>query len=538
MAWQAIDQAEVQADAQLASHLGKTIASNVRAAQQARLRSCTASWDQRYPPLLTALPTGGGQERVGIPLLWYKTARATSLRLRVRHDVQVASLTLGAAVVPWSGYRLALPPIEDSVTCGSTGAQTTELDLDVSAYHPDQLLVVWLIALDASEVTASDEELTDGGSGTGLSGWNTRALECDWAGGSTATHWSASGDFVDEIVPYRIDIVSGATAATATWDQSRTPRVLPAPRFALRFVKDHGGQDVIYVWPPLENGDPTPWLLTTTDWVRRTPVAYTHLLGLELVETAASELPAIGTAYDPGSPASFLSGQRLYAEGEQVFRDHTSVHAVHPGAWQDADADTAFDLVDRLAHAADLSTGGYATIARTVGGEPDRCLSAAGDSLYRVRYEVDALIALTAFGEGTTDLLLRLYLQSYTGSSQLAGSIVAITGVPVNGADRPNAALYRPSPGNWLRHCGNNRVAQTARHTLRGAWPSSLLGDLVLVRVGLSITDDSTSERRALLLTGALGDQVGVPTTPSVQAHLIGWHVAIARTADSDAMGV
>ena len=59
-------------------------------------------------------------------------------------------------------------------------------------------------------------------------------------------------------------------------------------------------------------------------------MGYSRLRGLEIYESAATALPALGTDLEPGEPTSAGAAQRVYAEALDVFSEHTSARAIGP----------------------------------------------------------------------------------------------------------------------------------------------------------------------------------------------------------------
>lgn len=537
MTFRKIDAAAITADLALASPLGRYIADSHREAQQTRLRACTHLLDVRQPPLMCGLPAGDGGDvvespRAGLPYLWRKTTRATQLTVRVRHDVKVQPVTVGACVLPLREQLRAgvsIPPTEDSELISSTGETTTELVLDLSPYAADELLIVWITW--ASGVTSTSTELLDASDDSALQGWGPRGVLL-----AAPDHWVDASTWTDEIAPYLISLVSGGakgSEADAEYDPERSPNPMPSGRLALRF-SDAG--EAIYVWPPYgyanTGGDaPDP----TTEYVRRTEIGYSEVFGVELRESSATPLPDYGTAFDPLQPTSYLAAQQLYTQGEELFRTHTRVLAIAPQI-QPPDLDPVSALGYQLRWGRRRAVGAAATeIASCLVGNGDGYTNAAGSSKSRVRYQVDALLALIAPGlesEAAADLAISSYCTDLDGGNASTPAVATFEGVAPNWATPNNASdRISPTPGNWLGFWGEERTGDWARHVLKGAWPEELVRSWRVVPVSLEVLDDSSAERRRLTFTVRWGDESNLPRSLSIYCVVVAFGVRDAPRA-------
>lgn len=537
MTFRKIDAAAITADLALASPLGRYVADSLREAQQVRLRGCSHAVDARQPMLMCGVPAGDdaelGTSRACLPLLWRKTARATTLTVRVRHNVVVQPVTVGACVIDARTQLrggVPIPRDEDSATISSTGEVTTELELDVTPHAADQLLVVWLSWRSGA---GDSTELLNASDDSALLGWDDRGVTL-----TAPDHWVDTSTWQTEVAPYAISLVSGASKGSegdGAYDPDRDPDPFPFGRLALRFDAD---EDRIDVWPPYgysNSGANAPD--TATEYVRRVELGYSEVLGVELRESAAAALPGYGHAFDALQPTSYLTAQHLYTLGEELFRAHTRVHAVAPQLLPtDLDPDLS-DYLNRWTRR--RAVGDSATeVASCLVGNGDGYLTAAGASRTRIAYQVDVVVALVALGQtsGAGDLVVSAYCTDLDGSDASAAVTLTLPGVAPNISIPRGGAGTLGGPGDWLGYFGGgHRSGEWRRHVLRGAWPEGLWPGLRLARASLEVLDDDTSERRRLTVQVRWGDEVSIPRSNTVWCEVLAFGVRDA-TRSTDAL--
>lgn len=540
MTFRQINQAALADDDALSSAIGRYIADGLAEAALVRRRGASACWDVRAAPIACGVPHGAAAMGRGCAaFLWRKVEGDTELEIDVRHSAEGGTVTLGACTQRYDDWARGRPCPRSEVTDTASGGKTTTTlgPLDVTSYRPDELIVVWVTWL-SEVVTADAEELETSGGATALSTWLPREILL-----AGADHWNGTGTpaFGSEIAPYLIEFVSGASGAAASYDTNRDPYNLPDGRLALRFndVK----RDAIFVWPMLPHELAGSYSVGSSDWIRRTPLAHSLLYSVTLRVSDAEAPPGYGAAFDSYARAAVGPAQRLYTQGEAVFRLPTRVHAVAPAPDpSDNDTNGAFGDADRYTTFG-TATGSMTRIASALVGHGDRYLTPEGDARYRVRYRVTALLAPVIRGaEGGdyhADLVFDVQLAGFDGTSGVTSDEVSYPGVRPFVAQSNGGLEISSSVGNWVAFTGENAEWDWSRHTLRGLWPEGRTGALGrgLLRVDLEVLDTETVERRRLTLRGKLGATTSLPGRYPLRLYVVGLYVDDAPETDDALIG-
>lgn len=234
-----LDEAAVAADEPFDGFVTASLCGNAEAAYQARGRR----WGRSFPLSDGALVTACEQRPIAYPLGQYRVSKgATRLKVKLRYEVQDASVYAGLAVVdPTQDGRpqfVNYYPFDDTLAVTGAKSTTTLTSADVSRYQGREVLV-FLVVAGAESGTTSSMNVS---SGTSVIGGFNRVVNL------TGITWP-SGCLI-------IDFDRGAGGANADG-------AFPEPRLILR----RSGNDV-WVWPRFAYDEFTG----TPDWA--TP-AYT-----------------------------------------------------------------------------------------------------------------------------------------------------------------------------------------------------------------------------------------------------------------------
>lgn len=330
MTFRPIDSASaaLAADAGLASAILTYVAESGAQTLTDCTRSCTATYDYRHPPLLHSIPgfdsTGAidpDQQLGWIPYLWVAGPGATGVTVRVRMTRAVGSGTLGLHITDLASYVRGRR-LPDAVDTDANGAGETTVTMTATYPFVEGEAYVIAISWASTAGTAEwwfDANTVDGGGaptgGSPWGGWYDSFIYADQA----STYWSNGVDaptaHADTTAPYAVEVLDGVTYDVAAWGESKasTAEVLPQGRLAFRqeasFSRYVSAKDAIFVWPPMPDrlSDVVVGLTAAQTWVRRTPLSYAKIHGVEIIETVLAPA-ALGTRYAPEQPASHRAG--------------------------------------------------------------------------------------------------------------------------------------------------------------------------------------------------------------------------------------
>lgn len=314
MAFQKIDENAFSADKSMSAADMQDLAGNVRAAQEARLRSATWATDVRNPLRLCSL------ERFCIPFLWKLSPRADGMKLRIRHKVGVGTFNFGAVASPLSALSAPVQADQDTQAPGISASEiTTTLSLSSTDMRAMSGWMLVFLTFKSTEDTANEVKITNSTTGSDaghLKDWGTIVVDFN----------AASGQFGDEIPCAALEFRSydPSVPTTPAYDDDFHPGKVQVTR-----ADDTAKR--LFVWPGSGHITNTPRdLANVRDVAYWIPLSYADVYSVQIIETDSRSLGGYGTAYNAKQAPSALQARRLYGQAEQVLAQFTRVHHLGP----------------------------------------------------------------------------------------------------------------------------------------------------------------------------------------------------------------
>lgn len=512
MAYKFVDKSVASPGMSLASVVLQRISDNIRATQQSRTRGGTIWFDVRDPLAMCGIPadTQDTQTRSVYPIVFRLSDenRVNEITVRFRYNTPLAlGCTVGICAI--SVDRLWEPPPADENTVTLSGSTTGTGSLSVSVQGLGPVVVVFLTCV--SEFGTA-ELLYEPGSPdvTGLDEFRTLYVKC--ALNSDARQWAGSTTVSDEIAPYRLELGRAAATKGGTfdhtqwaWDEDRTPQAYPPALLCRRIERVSSNEAYCMVWPPDTSlrGQLGTYTEGTDEGVRRVPMGYVKIYGMEIYESGIDALGSRASSLDPGSPLSATVLQSLVVDQETVFAKHSRLRCVgNQPKLGDDDTRVGAWNVSPGSRRVPLSTT-WDTLASAVIGSADTYkLGPAGSQTERVSTTVDSLVTWVAMGDPNTEprggFDIRLRFEDLDGTGGVNSDTLEMpdsTGLRLEPIPRSDSHL----PGYWIGH--QNYIGYNwNRHCLSGCYPETLWGRIRFQHVSITYPDSNTGTRRRALL--------------------------------------